>query len=180
MKFCWIAGLLIALTIAGCSAIPVQTEADPFANLRAYHTYRWMSRDRPSLLTNYDRERRELLDARVELGVDGYLATMGYQKSGMDTPDFLIGYQWAIGHAAADTLREFYRYRMSGGNKMLVEAYAIGYEQGVFILEIMDTGTRKIVWRAAAKAAVGRNDQPEKLDEIIAEMMRKLKQGDDQ
>ena len=170
-------GLLALSAVAGCSGeVKVRTQTDPLADLRAYRTYRWMSRDPAAI----DNPRRSLLDEQVKLEVDGRLAMDGYQKTGVESPDFLVGYQWVIGRAAADTLGDFIGYRSAGGTKSLVEAYAIGYEEGVLTLEFMDTKTRRVIWEASAKALVGRNDQPEKLDEVIGAMLKTLKQDDEE
>jgi len=165
-------GLLALGVVGGCAREVTVRARMGVASLHPYRTYGWMSRDPKAI----DNPGRTVLDNQVHLEVDGYLATQGFQMTALETPDFMVGYEWKIGTAAADTLGDFFRYRGAGGTKQLTEAFAIGYEEGIFTLQFIDTGTRRTIWEAQAKALVGRNDQPESLDQVIAAMFKKLEE----
>ena len=168
-----IVGALLLAALPGCSnPVKVQTNLGALNLLHTYHTYAWMSRD-PTAIDNAG---RIVLDQQVHLDVDGYLALRGFQKTGLESPDFMVGYEWKIGPGAADTIGDYFWYRGAGGTKNLVDAYAVGYEEGVFTLEFIDTSTRRTIWQAQTKALVGRNDQPEKLEDVIAAVFQKLEE----
>ncbi|NOJ81672.1 DUF4136 domain-containing protein [Myxococcus xanthus] len=182
-----IAPPLLALAVAACSSIDVNTNYDPTATqkLEGYRTYAWL----PQPTGKDDRVYNPIIGARVEQTVDRYLQARGYQKvESTANPDFLIGWHGAIHNALrAETVDAYYGYPwggpftdpfFAGGAVTMPETELREYEEGSLILDVVDPQTKQLVWRGTAQAELDENASAEKqqrrLDESVKDVLERF------
>jgi hypothetical protein len=157
------AALLLALT--ACSDITVTHDYDPGADFSSLRTYAWYAA--PAAAAGVD----TLTTQRIIRSMDAELAARGFRKLESGTPDFLVHALAAIHQrleAVPTTTTVGYGWR--GGTL----AYGTGteirsYDEGTLILDVISPGTKQLVWRGTAKAAVSDGRSPEEREARIRE-----------
>lgn len=172
MKMMKIFGLLICIgLIADCSTIyGVAYDYNKQIDFSKYKSYDWMP-------VPVSAGMGELVIARVKRAVDAELSAKGLMKTSQN-PDFLIAEhlgkkhkvqveQWGYGYYGP---YPGYRggFRGPGG----VSTYR--YEEGSLILDFVDAGSKKLIWRGAAKAEIQNVNTPEKSEKLINEAVKKI------
>ena len=163
---------LVSLSILGCGTIRISAYPDPAPDMQGYRTYSWMSRATPP--PDRDRAAIASLDARVRAAVDANLSLKGYLQRSLSVPDFLVGYRAVTQLKTTESLRELYDYRLAGGGKAVQDSCARGFEEASLTLEIIDTKTRHILWRASAVSVVGEKRGGDRVAEAVRLMLEKL------
>ena len=106
--------------------------------------------------------------------IETELAAKGFVLS-PDNPDFFIDYRLTLAEKSTDTIQDFIKYRESGGQSTVQEAYVFGYDEVKLILEIFDAEVDKLVWRASAIMADANTDKQERLvPEAVHRMLEKF------
>ena len=161
---------LVLATVAGCSGtMRIESEHSPTASFFRYRTYDWMP-ESPSQPRRLPRGPGDLRDGRIRAVVETQLAAKGYSRT-TDAPDFLVDYRVTRKEKSTESIGDFIKYRESGGQEGLSEAYVFGYEEATLTLEIFDAATKQRVWRAAATTA---NANPDKQEQVVAEAVQRL------
>ena len=150
----------IGFTVS-CSTYNVKYDYDLQANFAEFKTFGWMQIPENAYMDS-------LIVERVKNAVNTELKAKGLIISPND-PDFLIAEHlgkkdkirvtnWGYGYGSYG---RYGRYRGSGG----VSAYK--YEEGVLILDFVDTKSKKLIWRGSATAVVQNVNTPEKSEKLI-------------
>ncbi len=162
-----ISGVGVALLGTVAIAQTVTFDFDRSTNFAKYKTYAWT---RGTELAD------QLNHARVVRSIEGQLATKGLNKVDTTaTPDLLIAYHtrfdknlqinaWSSGYGAP---------RFGGG---LRSGTATTQEivTGTLVVDLLDAGTKRIVWRGLASAELDPSAKPEKRDKNVNKATAKL------
>ena len=173
----------IALIIlSGCSSLSVNTDFNQQTDFTKYKTFDWLAFPK-------DMKVDELNRVRFVTAVENNLAAKGINQN-TSKPDFVIATHfgkenkvditnWGYTYAPSGYYRG-YGYRHPG-NYGYAGSYAstggvsvYEYEQGTLILDVVDAKTKKLIWRATAKAIISPASTPEKQTEKIKDAVQKI------
>ena len=164
--------LLSSTAISGCTTISVSSDYDQSANFHDLKTYAWMTASEEPKNT---RVKNSLVMSRIQDAVDRQLDQKGYQKT-PENPDFFVAY-----HASVDEKTQIHSTPYYGGG---VGAYRFGpvynnvyqtrYEEGTLIIDILNPGTKSLLWRGMAKGSVNTQDNPETKTKRINDAVQKI------
>jgi hypothetical protein len=173
----WFLLALVVAVLGACATMEVSTDFDPSVDFSRYKTYQWLPGT--SKIAGRDQQYDDLLDQRVRDAVTRELAAKGLMLLAHGTPDFLVTYQAAVedkvdvrvindyygGYGYAG----YYGYR-GGWSTARTETYH--YQQGTLIIDVIDSGARRVVWRGTVQAEVGRHKDPQNRIERINAAVR--------
>jgi hypothetical protein len=170
-----LAALLLLLLAGGCSSLRVKTDFDPEVDFSAYRTFAWQepplreaTKDSPldELVDPF--ARNSLLDKRVRKMVERELIGRGYRLAVGAPPQFRINY-----HVVLKDRTRVTSYGGMGGVNCWGRGPCYGdvwgggvtsydYQQGTFILDVIDPGSERIAWRGWAVGTGREYDYDEK------------------
>jgi len=148
--------VLLVLALAACSSsMKVRSGADPHFDFAAVKSYGWL----PSPDSGDPRIHDERLEQRVTAAVDKDLQAKGYRLV-TEGADFMVRYHAVLQErTTVERLNATFDYNgvwtpeftpaMGQG-----EAYTRPYTQGTLVLDILDTRSHRLVWRASAQTEV--------------------------
>lgn len=172
MKRALLSGLAIA--VAGCSGMQVESAQDPAVDLTELATFEWMEREQPSVSR---RATREGLDRRIREAVDRELAGRGYERASAGEGQLVLVYHVGLDGAMdvqlINTLPED-RWGIDRGWDFYTERSIRTLEQGTLVLDAYNADTGLLVWRGVAQAEIDRTQSPEKRAELVDRAVRKL------
>jgi hypothetical protein len=156
-----LAALLLSSMIAGaCGLAPAveptikaSAETLSWADLSAWHTYRWWKPPTVDADAGFT-EHEKRVDWYVRSAVDHELTARGYAPDTARNPDFVA----------------------DGGGKDLGEAL-MGYERGMLTLELVDVATRRVAWRSQASAVLESDAKGKRVGPAVQKMMASLPAG---
>jgi hypothetical protein len=161
--------LAALLLIAACAA-PIYTnfDYDRDADFSRYRTFQWYDppQEDPQNIRQAQ-QRSPLEDKRIKSVVNGHLTKKGLGLVDKNADLFVAYYTSA--EAGTDISSSGYGYGFSGTTTVR------NYEQGTFILDLIDAGTQQLVWRGTAEGAFDEKKMsPEYIDSKIKEAIEKL------
>jgi hypothetical protein len=172
--------LLFVVVFLGCATrtstpsdmLRVESEQSPTASFSRYTTYGWVWQPTPDPATQ--RSREDIRDWRVRNAVEAQLADRGYAKRPAQKADFLVDYHTERKPRTISTFGDYLKYRDLGGRLEISEAYVIGYEEAVLILEIFDVQSRQLAWRASATTVANPGDEQDRMAEAVRRMFTRF------
>ena len=106
--------VIVVAVLSGCSTMQITSDYDPSANFADLRSYNWIPE--PQKVSGDPKIDNPFIERRIRDAVDKQLAAQGYEKRSSGTPDFLIGYQVAIGKKlAVSTVNNYYGYGVGAG-----------------------------------------------------------------
>lgn len=162
----------------GCVSYYQSKTSTSELNFARMSTYKWLNEDVPKF--DDPRIQADLLHARVTGAVEAQFKTLGFEKIESGKPDFLVAYYAALKDktdlAAMDEyygdrskiLYTFEEYRAAGYG----EGTKFAYVKGTLIIDILEPGTRNLMWRGSAQARVNQN--PEDNAEIVIRAVKDI------
>jgi hypothetical protein len=159
MRIAFIAVTALILLGTGAAAQEISNDYSK-ADFAHFKTYAWASGHSVA---------DELLNQSIVSSIDGQLSAKGLTKvSPGENPDVLVSYGVVFdrdirGMGFRDGLRNL-RWR-SGSHDVLM---------GMLVVNLVDSGTRVMVWRGMASGKVDANASPEKHDKKIHEVVQKI------
>jgi hypothetical protein len=156
----FLAIVLMAVVMAGCSSLSVQSDFDPSVNFAQLKTYAWQPAPPPTGDPRIDGN--TLLQERIQAAVDKTLVAKGYIKASNGKPDFLVGYFVNLqSKTSVSTVNTYYGYGAGWGYGGYGYGYGgvpstqvYQYDQGTLILDISNPVGKKLMWRGAATDVV--------------------------
>ena len=157
--------LAVMWTAAGCAPSPkIGYDFDRNTDFSAYHTYAWMSGDQEK--TGDRRADSSAVDMRIRIAVGTQLRLKGYQTLPVGTPDFFVAYHVGLKDSSPSMSTQYYSDGMaghafshsadsrsaSGAAPSLNETAS--YLTGSLLIDVIDAGTKKLVWRGTAAGEV--------------------------
>ena len=173
---------IVFIILSGCSSLSVNYDFNQQTDFTKYKTFDWLPFPK-------DMKVDELNRVRFVTAVEDNLAAKGINQN-TSKPDFVIATHfgkenkvditnWGYTYAPSGYYRG-YGYRHPG-NYGYAGSYAstggvsvYEYEQGTLILDVVDAKTRKLIWRATAKAIVSPASTPEKQTEKIKNAVQEI------
>lgn len=154
--------LLAAMFLAGCASGPtVRVDQDAAANLSQYRTFGFYDRletDKPRYST--------LTSTRLKQATIRELERLGYRHD-ESNPDLLVNFSADISDRQDVTktpasVRGVYGYRPAAYRAWTGYAYDIDvrqYQAGTLIIDLIDAGQKRLVWRGIAEGELRKSDQ---------------------
>ncbi|MEH6626463.1 MAG: DUF4136 domain-containing protein [Motiliproteus sp.] len=188
---------LITLSLAGCNALAVSTNHDPYAKFSDYKSFDWMKESK--LGDGKPNPKRDLLVRQLQFVLERELKAKGVQKQ-TKSPDILIGY---YGHKedrsnSIETERANYwgtrdRYDYyqrtgqdlgsryvppkpvdRGGYTRTYETQTIEYSLGTLIIDFFDAKSKQIIWSATLQGILDKQDLPKQLEQGLVDAIKKF------
>lgn len=159
--------MLVALAaIAGCSSISVSTGFDSNANFADYKTFGWMKETESG--DGY--EFKGLLDEQIKAAVDKQLVAKGLTKATKNTDLFVVYHAGKKQQLEVEDWGYGGWWGVGGGD-------VYSYGEGTLFVDLVDAGTKKMVWRGMAKKVLPENpsagEREAAIDEAIQKMFKK-------
>jgi hypothetical protein len=174
---------VLALSLAGCATLKVETEYVEGADFKKYRSFTFLSVDpgpeqAPAIRDPQVRERiryfvaRELLKRRFVQAPEGVL------------PDFLIAiHGWAQDQIAIDQYGYGYGAGFGypyGGAVVVSSAPAVqvrAYRSGTLILDFVDARSREMFWRGTGSDTVSPDQGPAALENAVVKIIESYPPG---
>lgn len=168
-------GILLFVTLVGCSSISTNTDYDPTVDFSKYKTYQWFSGEMPE---GEVLSQNPLIKKRVANSVENSLSAKGFTKGTEDNFDFVV-----IIHAGSKERMQVNSYNYGGygygrygrgwgGSSTTSVNY---YDETTLIIDIIDSKTKELAWRGTATGVVRKaEDQAEaqaNVDEVVNKIM---------
>ncbi len=173
----WIVFLLV--TLSGCSTMQISSDYDASANFAGLKTYNWIPE--PPKASSDPRIDNPFIERRIRDAVDNQLAAQGYERGLSGDSDFLVGYHVALEKKlAVSTMNEYYgvvvgpRWHYSSPRWYGSETYVYDYDEGSLVLDIIEAGSRKLIWRGSALARVDTTASAERKTKRINEAVQRI------
>jgi hypothetical protein len=166
---------VIALALlSACSSYEIGHDYDVEADFDQYRTYRWMplAPDSTAQGAAAARTQNTLLDKRIRGAVDESLAAKGFTPD-EDDPDVLVVYHTGL-KDRVDVTDWGYTYSGSywGWAGRDVDVY--NYTEGTLIVDLVDAGSKQLVWRGSATGVVRADRSPEERDRVMKDVVAKM------
>jgi hypothetical protein len=172
---------LIALTTGiACSTLKVSSDWDAEVDFSKIQTYAWIGQD--SGVQGFGGE-GSLLDQRIRKAVHETLATKGFSEVDRKEADVLVSYHINVENKLdVQTIQRGYgygyggggRYRSYGGGAGYSDTYVTEYEEGTFLLDLVEPNRMELVWRGSAQSRITQQSTPEKREERVREVVGKV------
>jgi len=154
-----------ALCLVACSTVHVSDDHDRSADLSVYRSYAWLP---PGRAVKEDLGvTDDLFDQQVRHAIASEMVARGIAETDAESADCLLRYHASAGERfAVLTYRDGYDARGQVGfaQDPWSETQLYAYEEGTLVLDIVDRGTRKVVWQGRALAAIGYDESPQASD----------------
>ena len=177
-KFKNVIFLTVLAIFIGCSGIEVSQDYDVVADFSNLKTFDWYLAEQKK--TGDLRVDNLLRDSRVRKAVDRLLAQKGYQRISQGTPDFYVGYRYAIfTRIGSERVSTGVGFGFGGSGSFGAIGIGTGndvreYEEGMFVIDITDTKNGKLLWRGTGTRRVSRHSNPEKITKEVNEDVEKI------
>ncbi|MEM1223020.1 MAG: DUF4136 domain-containing protein [Verrucomicrobiota bacterium] len=151
-------GLVVFMLIASGCQTPstVDYDAEAFAKMQTYETYQIQPREQR--IEYQDIALSPIVDRRIEAALRTDLNSKGYSEV-KTSPDFIVTF-----NTLTKTKTEVYDYGVGGRAFRRYPYYGYGgfsrididhYEEGTFIIDLIDGETNQLVWRGAYQKRLG-------------------------
>ena len=178
--------LAVWAAIAACAATPkIGYDFDRATDFSAYHTYAWLSGDQEK--TGDRRADSSTVDMRIRIAVGTQLRVKGYQARTEGTPDFYVAYHVGLTDRSPSMSAQYYSDGMAGhafahsaDSRQAGKAAApaanetASYLMGTLIIEIIDAGSERLVWRGTAAGEVDPGLTSQERDERTKAIVRNI------
>jgi hypothetical protein len=159
--------LATTVALAACASMTVNSYVERSARFTQYRTYQWGPVD--TFSTGDPRlDGNTFFQERVKEEVDKQLATRGFEQVNTGAPDMWLHYHASVTQEVepngADRKYEYCD---------TCEPYA--YDAGTLVIDIVDAGTSKLVWRGWAEGSIqGAIDNQDWMEQRISEAVGRI------
>ncbi|MCW8798484.1 MAG: DUF4136 domain-containing protein [Prosthecochloris sp.] len=170
---------LLLLVLASCSSVSVVSDYDRVFDFSRFQTYRWPIagegiRQGDLLVQN------PLVYKRVQSAVDRELQQKGFHRSSSESADFILHVHAGVKQVKSYQPHYGVAFPLRGGwYRPWWGAYGgftsvSYYEEGTLVVDIIDAGTKDMVWRGMAKRIVRQYGSPEAMQKDIDDAVRRV------
>jgi hypothetical protein len=162
------AAAIATAMVAGCASMNVRSFVDRGVDLGFYQTFDWgpqraLSTGDPRLDNN------PFFHEHVRRALEMQLAARGFERTTGGTPDLLVHY-----HASV-----MQKLDIGAGDAGCDDCQAQVYDQGTLVVDLIDAGTKRLVWRGWAEGSIdGVIDNQvwmeARIDEAVARILEHL------
>ncbi len=163
-------GGVLALTLAGCGGVTVQSDYDPRVDFASLKSYQWT--EKLSTEKKDPRVYNAIIENRVKTAVNNALGAKGFQEITSGTPDFQVAWHGTIDQKQSlQTVGNNYGWGTGwygagwGGYGMGMTTsttYVDTWEEGTVVVGIFDPKTNEMIWWGSAQAELNEKKSPEK------------------
>lgn len=114
------------------------------------------------------------MDWQIRTIIENQLTAKGYDEVSSGHADLIITYHLDVREGHTNSVQDFIAYRENGGDEGMQEAYVYGYQQGTFVIEAVDAGTRRLVWRGSAGSVINPDKQQDRVREAVQRVMERF------
>lgn len=156
--------------LISCSAVyDISYDYDRTTDFTSLRSYSWLPVPEKSNINSLD-------SVRIKFAVNAQLENKGFEKA-LINPDFLIAYH--LGTKDKVNVRPWgYGYgsygRYWGGYWGYEGVSVYQYEEGTLIIDFVESNSKNLLWRGAAKSVVDDAKTPEERDKMINEAVQKI------
>ena len=165
------AAAVAALALTGCATMNVSSHVERSIDFAQFHTSEWGPAD--ALPTGDPRlDNNPFFHDYFQGSVEKQLAAKGFEKSASGTPDLLIHYHANVTRrfSVAGVDREYGACAGENCQPRLRE-----YEAGTLVIDIVDAGTNRVIWRGWAQQKVdGVIDNQEGMREYVTKGVARM------
>ena len=169
--------LLLCLTILTGACSPIRSisydynRAVDFSGLK---TYNWIP------IPAEMQEKDALMLERIKTAVNSHLGAKGFRITKGES-DFLIAtnfgqmeklrvYDWGYPSYRSHRGYDYYDIGPYYGGRVS----SFYYREGALVLDFIDTGSKKVIWKGVATVYLSKDLTPEKIDDIVNEAVEKI------
>jgi hypothetical protein len=158
----------VSFLLLGCSSLTVNHDFDPDADFAAYRTYAWASQSQSSSEAGAS----DLVMQRVRRAVDAELQKEGLSRVEAE-PDLLVASHTGVKDKinVTDWGYTYGDYYWGWGGRQ-IDVYQ--YQQGTLVVDLIDYGSKELVWRGWAQKTLDENPTPERMDRTIQDAVKKI------
>ena len=143
-RFAWLVALVLA---AGCASMNVSSYVERGYDLSRFHTYAWSPA--PAAATGDPRlDSNPFFDEQMRAEVEMQMAMRGFERTARP-PDLLVHY-----HANMTQRIETEDLDGQYGSCEQGNCRAEVYDAGTILIDLVDPGTQKVIWRGWAEGAM--------------------------
>ncbi len=166
-------GGVLALTLAGCGGVTVQSDYDPRADFASLKTYQWT--EKVPAEQKDPRVYNAIIENRVKTAVNNALGAKGYQEVTSGTPDFYLTWHGTIDQKQSlQTVGNNYGWGTGwygagwggwGMGMTTTTTYVNEWEEGTVVVGFFDPKTNEMIWWGSAQAELDEKKSPQKAQE---------------
>ncbi len=156
------------LVLYSCAARNIAIDYDPEASFENLKTYNWVP-GTPVKTGNVKLDSDSLLHGRIKSQIENWLDSHGYKKADVKHADFLVTYYVTVEKKTEIlSINDYYGYPGDWGygyygySGVYNRFYAYEYDYGTLIIDIVNSKTRKLMWRGSIGQQVFDRESPEK------------------
>lgn len=171
---------IMVVMAVSCSSTRYTVDHDTRNDFSSYSSYAWFKLATPPDKAEPPTEANSILTRRVRWAIDGELVARGFSEKPVGDADFLVTYSLVL-----QSRMVMYHTGWSapygywgrggwgwgagwGGGRTSIDTYT----EGTIVVDVLDTGTRQVVWRGIVENAFrGPNPDDEKIRNVIARVM---------
>lgn len=174
---------IIILFCYGCAPIDVRVDYNKKVNFEKYKTYGVINNEQPDIVDI--KISKEALDDLIVGAIDNALIKQGFYRD--KDPDFYITYYFVVDAKTNEYIiqgyySDIYYSNLGYGGPPPVSSATLEneqlrkttYEQGMLMLDIVDSQTKERIWRGYAQSRIGIYKEPEKQKERLKTAINKI------
>lgn len=163
------AALVLALALAACSSVQVNSDWDPEANFASLRTWKWQKATPAA--TGNARLDDPLVHKRIQAAIRAALTGRGYRELSEGAPDFEVAYHVAINQQIdAHTIYSGYGYGpYAGGGMGGARTVVDTYDVGTLIIDFIGPATNAVIWRGTGQSRLQELKTPEEREKRVQE-----------
>jgi hypothetical protein len=140
---------LLCYIVGGCSTISVNHDFDPSADFTKYKSFDWIPQ--PDV-----KGKNPLVYKKIVTAVERHFANRGMNRT-ESAPDFLLAMH--TGTQTKINVTDWgYTYVGRGWVGRDIDVYQ--YQEGTLILDVIDSGSKELVWRGSATGTIDPKADP--------------------
>jgi hypothetical protein len=157
--------MLGVVLFAGCATATISSDYNRTTDFSKLKTYGWSSEQKPTGDLRFDAPD---LRAVIKQSIESELQAKGLQKFATGQPDLLLKYYITV-EAKKESMGDYYPPNFNSRTGMVTmrttgaqSIAAFNYEDGTFVLDMIDPRSGEILWRGSLEGMVDPGGTPEK------------------
>ena len=174
---------LLAASIQACASPKIGYDYDAGVNFSGYHVYDWAPEEQEK--TGDRRIDNAQVDIRIRNAIGAQLRRKGYRTSVHAKPDFYVAYHVGVKDLSPDVSTQYYSDGMAGKafshsadtrspSDQTTAGEAQSYHSGTFLVDIIDAGSKQVVWRGTAAGEIESGLTSRERDERLRGIVQSL------
>ena len=179
----YLVGAVAALTLAGCASVDTDYDYDESADFVALKTWAWIESPKAEAGGQYQLD--GLNETRIRNALSSQLASLGMKQVPAAEAHVLVNYLTQVEKKIdVDTFYSdfgYYPYSRYRGPAWGVGVHADTrvreYKEGTLIVDIVDAGSKSLVWRGTGTGVLKKNQTPSERTERIQQVVGAIFEG---